>query len=260
MNRLEAILETKRREVKERRAKADLAALQAQARAVLRRPFAGALVNFKPSVIAEMKKASPSKGVLRENYDPVALARAYKAAGARALSVLTDETYFQGSLDHLAMAREAAALPVLRKDFIIDPFQMLESAAAGADAVLLIVAAFRPDNRDQTLRIMMQEARKWGMDALVEVHDEAELDRALQAQATLIGVNNRDLGTFEVDLETSVRLAAKAKPAISVSESGLRTCQELRRLYSLGYNAFLVGEQLVTADDPGAALTAMLSC
>ena len=260
VNRLDAILESKRREVEERRARADIPALEAAARAIPRRPFAASLVHPGPSVIAEMKKASPSKGLLREQYDPVALARAYYAAGARAISVLTDEPFFQGSLDHLRIVREAVPLPLLRKDFMIDPFQMLESAAAGADAILLIVAAFPADNRDEALRSMMQEARNWGLDALVEVHDEAALDRALSAQATLVGVNNRNLRTFEVDVETSVKLATKMKRAISISESGLRTAADLTRLHALGYNAFLVGEQLVTAADPGAALTGLLSC
>jgi indole-3-glycerol phosphate synthase len=259
VNRLDTILESKRREVELRRPQADIAALEAAARAIPRRPFAESLVHSRPSVIAEIKKASPSKGLLREKFDPVELARAYHKAGARAISVLTDEPFFQGSLDHLRLVRAAVPLPLLRKDFMIDPFQMLESAAAGADAILLIVAAFPADHRDQELRHMMLEARRWGLDALVEVHDEAELDRALAAQATLIGVNNRDLGTFEVDVETSVKLAAKVKRAISISESGLRTAADLTRLYALGYNAFLVGEQLVTAEDPGAALTALLA-
>lgn len=258
MNRLDTILESKRREVDVRRAKADIPALEAAARAIPRRPFAEALVRPGPSVIAEMKKASPSKGLLRENYDPVELARAYYKSGAHAISVLTDEAFFQGSLDHLRLVRAAVPLPLLRKDFMIDPFQMLESAAAGADAILLIVAAFPAEKREKTLRSMMQEARNWGLDALVEVHDEAELDRALGVQATLVGVNNRNLRTFEVDVETSVKLAAKVKRAISVSESGLRTAADLTRLHALGYNAFLVGEQLVTADDPGAALSALL--
>jgi indole-3-glycerol phosphate synthase len=260
VNRLDTILESKRREVEARRARADIPALEAAARAIARRPFAEALVHRGPSVIAEMKKASPSKGLLREKYDPLELARAYYAAGAHAISVLTDEPFFQGSLAHLRLVREAVPLPLLRKDFMIDPFQMLESAAAGADAILLIVAAFPADNGDAALRCMMQEARNWGLDALLEVHDDTELDRALDAQATLVGVNNRNLRTFEVDVETSVKLAAKMTRAISVSESGLRTAADLARLHALGYNAFLVGEQLVTADDPGAALAALLSC
>ncbi len=258
MNRLGTILEAKRREVAERRAVADLAALEAQARAHSRRPFAAALVRERPSVIAEMKKASPSKGLLREHYDPGVLAKAYHAGGARAISVLTDAQFFQGSLEHLTLVRQAVPLPLLRKDFLIDPFQLLESAAAGADAVLLIVAAFSPDGNDSALREMMAVARPWGLDTLVEVHDDAELDRALAVQATLVGVNNRNLATFDVDVETSVRLAAKIRRTIAVSESGLRSSADLARLSALGYNAFSIGEQLVTADDPCAALREIL--
>ena len=258
MNRLDAILDAKRREVTERRSSADLREMEAQARRQSRRPFAASLFRRGLSVIAEMKRSSPSKGVLRENYDPVALARAYHAGGARAISVLTDQPFFGGSLEHLAMVRRTIPLPLLRKDFLIDPFQILESAAAGADAVLLIMVAFPPDRRDEDFRVMMEHARMYGMDALVEVHNDEELERALLAQATLIGVNNRDLRTFEVDLETSMRLAPKVKRAIAVAESGLRTGEDLRRLQAVGYNAFLIGEQLVTAADPGAALQELL--
>jgi indole-3-glycerol phosphate synthase len=258
MNRLETILEAKRREVAERKTSADRAALEAAARSHSRRPFAPALVREGLSVIAEMKRSSPSKGLLREHYDPVALARAYFAAGARAISVLTDQAFFGGSLDHLGLVRQTVPLPLLRKDFLIDPFQVLESAAAGADAVLLIVAAFPNEHRDTALREMMHHARGWGLDALVEVHNDEELDRALTAQATVVGVNNRDLTTFEVNLETSALLAPKIKRTISVAESGLRTAGDLQRLQALGYNAFLIGEQLVTAADPGAALAELL--
>jgi len=258
MNRLEEILEAKRHEVAERKAVADRPAMEAAARQHSRRPFAAALVREGLSVIAEMKRSSPSKGLLRESYDPGALARAYFVAGARAISVLTDQPFFGGSLEHLGLVRQTVPLPLLRKDFLIDSFQVLESAAAGADAVLLIVAAFPPDDRDAALREMIHHANAWGMDALVEVHDEGELDRALAAQATLVGVNNRDLRTFEVNLETSALLAPKTKRTISVAESGLRSAGDLQRLQGLGYNAFLIGEQLVTAADPGAALGALL--
>src|ERR1035438_2274854 len=171
MNRLETILEAKRREVAERKASADLAAMETAARSYSRRPFAPALVRNGLSVIAEMKRSSPSKGLLRAHYDPAALARAYFAAGARAISVLTDHPFFGGSLDHLQLVRQTVPLPLLRKDFLIDPFQVLESAAAGADAVLLIVAAFPAEHRDTALREMMHDARRWGLDALVEVHN-----------------------------------------------------------------------------------------
>src|SRR5258706_2048020 len=258
MNRLEAILAAKRREAGERSANADISALEDNARRHSRRPFAASLVRSGLAVIAEMKRSSPSKGMLREHYDPGALARAYYIGGARAISVLTDNEFFGGSLEHLEMVRQTVPLPLLRKDFLIHPFQMLESAAAGADAVLLIVAAFPPNHRDRALREMMDQARIWGLDTLVEVHSEEELDRALFLQATLVGVNNRDLRTFDVDLETSVQLASKARRTIAVAESGLRTQADLLRLRALGYNAFLIGEQLVTAEDPGAALQELL--
>jgi indole-3-glycerol phosphate synthase len=258
VNRLQTILEAKRHEVEVRRATADLAALEKHARHISRRPFAAALVREGVNVIAEMKRASPSRGLLREQYDPAALARAYYAGGARAISVLTDEQFFHGSLEHLALVRETVSLPLLRKDFLIEPFQVLESAAAGADAILLIVAAFPSDNNDSALREMMAAARPWGLDALVEVHDEVELDRALAAQATLVGVNNRNLATFDVDLEVSVKLSAKMRRTISVSESGLRTSADLERLSALGYKAFLIGEHLVASADPEAALRGLL--
>ena len=258
-NRLEAILRAKREEIEQRRAGADLCALEQAAQAQVRRPFASALNSGGRAIIAEMKQASPSRGLLRKDYDPAALAAAYHRAGARALSVLTDGPFFGGSLAHLGLARAAAPLPVLRKDFLLDEFQVLESAAAGADAVLLIVAALPPADADAALRHLLQRTEAWGMDALVEVHDERELDRALATGARLIGVNNRDLRTFTVDLETSVRLAPKIQRVIAVSESGLRSAEDLTRLEALGFRAFLVGEQLLTAGDPGAALEALLA-
>ncbi len=258
MNRLEEILKAKRREVAERSASADRAAMEAAARRHVRRPFAATLVGGGLRVIAEMKRSSPSKGLLRENYGPAALARAYFAAGARAISVLTDQPFFGGSLEHLGLVRQTVPLPLLRKDFLIDPFQVLESAAAGADAVLLIVAAFPPGDNDAVLREMIRYANAWGLDALVEVHNEEELDRALATPARLLGVNNRDLRTFAVNLETAARLAPRMKRTISVAESGLRTAADLRRLQALGYKAFLIGEQLLTAADPGAALRVLL--
>ncbi|SRR5579871_1517384 len=258
MNRLEKILDAKRRETAERKSAADTTQMEAAARRFSRRPFAPALVRAGVSVIAEMKRSSPSKGLLRADYRPVQLAQAYTQGGARAISILTDREFFGGALEHLAVVREVTPVPLLRKDFLIDPWQVLESAAAGADAILLIVAAFPNEHRDTALREMMHQARRWGLDTLVEVHNEEELDRALAAQATLIGVNNRDLTTFEVSLETSARLAGKLKRAISVAESGLRTAADLQRLSALGYHAFLIGEQLMTAADPGAALRELL--
>ncbi len=257
-DRLHTILQAKREEAKRARAAADLRALEDAARNQVRRPFTAALARPGRAIIAEMKRASPSRGLLRRDYDPAALAAAYHRAGARALSVLTDEPFFGGSLAHLAAARAAAPLPVLRKDFILDEFQVLESAAAGADAVLLIVAALPADGGDAALRRLLECSASWNMDALVEVHEEAELDRALTAGARLIGVNNRDLRTFDVNVGTSLRLAPKIKDAVAVSESGLQSAEDLARLEAAGYRAFLIGEHLVTADDPGAALEALL--
>ena len=255
-NRLDPILQSKRLEIEKRRGAANLAALEAAARSQVRRPFIPALVRHGRSVIAEMKRSSPSRGVLREDFDPAKLARAYHAAGARTISVLTDGRFFGGALEHLGLARAACPAPLLQKDFLLDEFQVLEAAAAGADAVLLIAAALAPSR----LAAMLKNAKSWGLDVLVEVHNEEELDSAWSSGATLVGVNNRDLQTFEVNLETSVRLAPmlKAKRTLSVSESGLRSSEDLTRLEALGYRAFLVGEQLVTSPDPGAALAALL--
>ncbi len=255
-NRLDPILESKRKEIEIRRRAADLKALEARARTQIRRPFIPALVRHGRSVIAEMKRSSPSKGILRKDYDPAALAKAYFEAGARTISVITDTKFFEGSLEHLGLARAACAAPLLQKDFLLDEFQTLEAAAAGADAVLLIAAALPPAR----LAAMMKSAHSWGLDTLVEVHNEDELESAWAAGATMVGVNNRDLYTFEVDLETSVRLAPKlkAKRTLSVSESGLRSSDDLTRLEGLGFRAFLVGEHLVTSPDPGASLRALL--
>lgn len=220
-----------------------------------RRDFRAALARPAPSIIAELKKASPSRGRLAESFDPAALARAYERGGAAALSVLTDEKFFQGSLDDLRTAREAAPLPVLRKDFLIDGFQILEAAAWGADAILLIAALL--DAR--RLRNFREQAAGFGMAALVEVHDAAELERAIESGADLIGVNNRDLRTFEVSLETSLRLAERMPAgAVAVSESGIRSRADIDLLVRAGYRAFLVGEHLMRAAEPAAALRALL--
>jgi indole-3-glycerol phosphate synthase len=220
-----------------------------------RRDFRAALERAAPAVIAEAKKASPSKGILAESYDPAAIARAYERGGAAALSVLTDEKFFAGSLDDLRAARAAVSLPVLRKDFIIDEFQILEAAAHGADAVLLIAAIL--DARQ--MRDFRELAAGHGMAALVEVHDAGELERAIDAGADLIGVNNRDLRTFEVTLETSLRLAGRMPAgALAVSESGIRSRADIDRLAGAGYRAFLVGEHLMKAADPAEALRALL--
>jgi indole-3-glycerol phosphate synthase len=207
------------------------------------------------NVIAECKRRSPSRGVLRAEYDPVAIASAYVSAGAAAISVLTEPTFFDGALEHLSAVRRAVDVPVLRKDFIVSEYQLLEAKAAGADAVLLIVAAL--GNED--LRALQTRAASLGLDVLVEVHDASELDRALAVGARMIGVNNRDLRTLTVDVQASERLIERI-PAdvVAVSESGLRSADDLRRLRALGYRAFLVGERFMTSADPGLALRDLL--
>lgn len=207
------------------------------------------------NVIAECKRRSPSRGVLCAEYDPVAIARAYERAGAAALSVLTEPTFFDGALEHLAAIRDAVAIPLLRKDFIVDSYQLLEARAHGADAVLLIVAAL---SHAQLARLH-REAGALGLAALVEVHDAGEVDRALDAGAEIIGVNNRNLRTLAVDTAAS-ELAASRIPAgvIAVSESGLRTAADLSRMRALGYRAFLIGERFMAAADPGHALRGLL--
>ncbi len=202
-------------------------------------------------VIAECKRRSPSRGILRANYDPAAIARQYAAAGAAAISVLTEPTFFDGALDHLRAVRAAVPTPILRKDFFVDPFQILEAHAAGADAILLIVAALD----DATLARLHTEALGRGLAVLVEVHTAAELARAHQAGARLIGVNSRDLKTLTVSLEVALRLGPSLAPGVvGVAESGIRTAADIDALTVAGYHAFLVGERLMGEPDPGAAL------
>jgi len=202
------------------------------------------------ALIAEVKRASPSAGVIRADFDPAGIARAYEEGGARALSVLTDREFFQGAPEHLREARVAAALPVLRKDFILEEIQLLESRAWGADAVLLIVAALDAAQ----LRALMAGARALGMDALVEVHSDEELAVALDAGADIVGINNRDLRSFEVDLGTACALAPRAADgALVVAESGIRAPADVERLKASGVRAILVGETLMRADDIAAA-------
>jgi indole-3-glycerol phosphate synthase len=208
------------------------------------------------NVIAEFKRASPSKGVIRTDAEPAQLAREYEAGGAAAISVLTEEDRFQGSLDDLCAIRAAVNIPVLRKDFIFDEYQLYEAAAAGADALLLIVAALNDETLAQLHRVTENEL---GMNALIEVHTKDEMDRAEAAGATLVGVNNRDLRSFNVSLNVSVELAQDAPAGVMlVAESGLRSGDDLRQLRALGYQGFLIGETLMRADQPEQALRKLL--
>ena len=207
------------------------------------------------NIISEFKRRSPSKGVIRSDVDLTWMVKCYEAGGAAALSILTEEDYFDGSLDDLRRARELVELPVLRKDFLFDEYQVLEAAAAGADAILLIVAAL---DDELLLRLRRIAENDLGLDALVEVHDAAEMSRAVAAGAKLIGVNNRNLHTFEVTLQTSVNLSREApSDAVLVSESGLRTTDDLLMLKEVGYSGFLIGETLMRAEKPDDLLRAL---
>jgi indole-3-glycerol phosphate synthase len=221
------------------------------------RDFIGALRQAgRPALIAECKKASPSKGLLCQDYDPAGLARTYAANGAAALSVLTDEKFFQGALSDLGAARDAAGLPALRKDFIVDCYQVYEARAAGADAMLLIVAALRLEQ----LQELHEQINELGMTALVEVHDEAELETALKLEPKLIGVNNRNLHDFSVDLYTTARLRKNVAANIAlVAESGIHTADDVARVRDMGVDAILVGEALVTASEVGAKVRELVT-
>jgi indole-3-glycerol phosphate synthase len=221
-----------------------------------RRDFRAALTARTPAVIAEMKKASPSKGVLRDSFDPARLARQYMQGGAAAISVLTDESFFQGRLADLEAARVSCDLPVLRKDFTIAMTQILEAAAYGADAILLIAAILTKNQ----LHDFRRAAEGLGMSALVEVHDRRELDMAIASGARIVGVNNRNLSTFEVTLETSIELAEHIPAGVvRVSESGIHNAADVARLRAAGYHAFLVGEHLMKSGDPAAALRRLVA-
>ncbi len=218
------------------------------------RDFRAALTVHQPAFIAEIKKASPSKGVLAADFHPESIARSYQEGGAAALSVLTDHAFFQGGLADLAVARAAVKIPVLRKDFTIDEFHVIEAAAHGADAILLIAAVLH----EAELRKFRELAAQFGMAALVEVHDAGELDVAVGSGAEIIGVNNRNLHTFEVTLETSLALARKIPDSVvRVSESGIHSAVDVKKLRDAGYQAFLVGEHLMKSPDPAAALRAL---
>ena len=256
MNFLNAMLDHTRGEVALRKSRVPAHLLQA-------RPLYGrtplslsaALRKKPPAVIAEIKKASPSRGVICHDFDAARIARGYEAAGACAISVLTEEKYFLGSLDDLESARRATRLPILRKDFILDPYQIHEGKSAGADAVLLIAAALGPGE----LRPLMEEARFLGMETLVEIHSTGELESLRGLDIPLLGINNRDLATFETDISLSALLAPKLPPgSLGVSESGIRTGADIVRLSRAGIHAFLVGEQFMSSDDPGKALAELL--
>jgi indole-3-glycerol phosphate synthase len=255
---LATIVAATRRIVEVRKAAEPLASVDARARAVsvTKGRFEAALSAGGVRVIAECKRRSPSRGVLRPDYDPAAVARSYAEAGAAAISVLTEPTFFDGAVAHLAAVREAVAVPLLRKDFIVSEYQLYEARAAGADAILLIVAALRPVE----VKVLHDHASALDLDVLVEVHDATELSIAVDAGARIVGVNNRNLRTLEVNVQASEALIAAMPPgAIAVSESGLRTASDLQRLRSLGYHAFLIGERFMSADDPGAELRELIA-
>jgi len=255
---LDEILDRKRGEVA--RAKrvvspADLA-LRAESCGEPTRGFRRALAEGeRPRIIAEIKRRSPSKGEIRADFDPVLCAKEYEQAGAAAISILTDAHYFGGHLGYLELVRNTVSLPLLRKEFIVDSYQIDEARCAGADAVLLIVSAFAADNAIAELSALGRRAGELGLDALVEIKDESELDIAIEAGADLLGVNNRDLRTFEVDLNVSERLCARVPAtALVVAESGISQPSDIARLESAGAQAFLVGEALMREPDIGAAL------
>lgn len=253
---LDRILEARRAAVEHRKKVLPETALRYGVKAANPlRNFSAALGRDALNVIAELKPASPSRGVLRENFAPAGLARSLEAAGAAALSVLTEEEFFHGSLKNLRDARKSVALPVLRKDFIFDPWQVWETRANDADSFLLIVAALG----DSQLRELIALGREFDMEALVEVHNSAELARALDAGAHILGVNNRDLKTLDVRVETSFELIERVpEDCLAVSESGLRTHEDLCKLRDAGFDAFLIGEHLMQSPDPGTALAALL--
>ncbi|NLN27782.1 MAG: indole-3-glycerol phosphate synthase TrpC [Firmicutes bacterium] len=255
---LDQIVAQKRTEVERLRSSVSLAELTARAEAAPPpRPFRRALLHspYPVSLIAEVKRASPSKGLIRPDFDPVEIARIYESHGAAAISVLTDERFFQGSLDYLVQIREAVDLPLLRKEFIIDEYQVLESRAAGADAVLLIVACLTPDRLAEFLGM----ARQLGMDAIVEVHDEKELSVALDVGADLVGINNRNLKTFETTLDVTRRLAARIPKEVPfISESGIFTRDDVLTVGRVGARAILVGESLMRRQDIGAHIKQLM--
>lgn len=250
------IVEHKRAEVTLRKSLTTQAKIEQRAKSALPiRNFAAALYRRveqnMPAVIAECKKASPSKGLIRDDYSPESIARSYAAGGASCLSVLTDEKYFQGNDEHLIAARAACELPVIRKDFVIDPYQVFEARALGADCVLLIVACLD----DQTLQELASVATRLSMDVLIEVHDRTELERALRLRMPLIGINNRDLRRFVTDIETTIGLLSDVPDdRLVITESGIHSAADVEKLRNHGVDAFLVGEAFMRAPDPGEML------
>lgn len=255
---LAAIVAATRRMVEVRAAELPIGELDRRAARVTPRPgrFTAALTRSdRPNIIAECKRRSPSRGVLRADYDPAAIASGYERAGAAAISVLTEPAFFDGQLEHLSAVRAITDLPILRKDFVVDRYQILEARAAGADAILLIVAALTPP----ALETLHRAAVQAGLDVLVEIHDLLELPVALDAGASIVGVNNRNLRTLAVNTEVS-RQAIDLIPddVVAVAESGLKTSGDLRELAGAGYDAFLIGERFMAANDPGQALAGLI--
>jgi indole-3-glycerol phosphate synthase len=255
---LDEILAITRRDLERRKQAVNLADLERRAAAHIPRGFAAALrlASERPAIIAELKKASPSKGLIRADFQVASLAAGLAAAGAAALSILTEEHFFQGSLANLEEASRSVAIPCLRKDFIVDQFQILEARASAADAILLIAAALD----DSALKKLANAAHAQQLDVLCEIHNADELERVLDVGCEAIGVNNRNLHTFEVRLETSLNLASSLPPdAVRVAESGIHTAADIARLRAAGFNAFLVGESLMRQPDPDQALMRLLS-
>ena len=255
MSVLERILEVKRGEIAAAKERSPLATIEMRAKAAPAvRDFVAALRARRPAVIAEIKKASPSRGVLRENFEPAAIARSYEKGGAACISVLTDRQFFQGDAADLAAARGACALPVLRKDFVIEPYQVFESRVFGADCILLIAACLTQPQMIELEGL----AGSLGMAVLVEVHDANELEFALALRTPLIGVNNRNLKTFETRLDTTLELLPRIPSSrIVVTESGILAAADVARMRSAGVNTFLVGEAFMRSEDPGAALASL---
>ena len=254
---LDQIVAATRRRVADAKRSADVRRLEREVEQHVPRGFRRALASRTgPAIIAELKKASPSRGLIRANFNPEGLAGELEAAGAAALSVLTDEEFFQGSLENLQRASARTKLACLQKDFVVDDFQLLQARAHGADAVLLIVAVLSPAE----LLALVRRSRELSLDVLCEAHNEEELHRALDTGGDLIGVNNRDLRTFKVDVNTALRLAEMIpKNVVSVAESGIESGADISRLRAAGYHAFLIGESLMKAESPGVALRTLLA-